>query len=50
MAYANSKSIPFVVLVGENEINQGKVTLKNMITGDQQLVSAEELIAIVTPN
>ncbi|MBF1605628.1 MAG: histidine--tRNA ligase, partial [Prevotella shahii] len=36
MAYANSKSIPFVVLVGENEINQGKVTLKNMITGDQQ--------------
>lgn len=50
MAYANSKSIPFVVLVGENEINKGKVTLKNMITGDQQLVSAEELIAIVTPN
>lgn len=50
MAYANSKSIPFVVLVGENEINQGKVTLKNMLTGDQQLVSAEELIAIVTPN
>lgn len=50
MAYANSKSIPFVVLVGENEINQGKVTLKNMIMGDQQLVSAEELIAIVTPN
>ena len=50
MAYANSKSIPFVVLVGENEIYQGKVTLKNMITGDQQLVSAEELIAIVTPN
>ena len=50
MAYANSKSIPFVVLVGENEINQGKVTLKNMITGAQQLVSAEELIAIVTPN
>ena len=50
MAYANSKSIPFVVLVGENEINQGKVTLTNMITGDQQLVSAEELIAIVTPN
>ena len=50
MAYANSNSIPFVVLVGENEINQGKVTLKNMITGDQQLVSAEELIAIVTPN
>jgi len=50
MAYANSKNIPFVVLAGESEINQGKVTLKNMLTGDQQLVSAEELIAIVTPN
>ena len=48
MAYANSKSIPFVVLVGENEINQGKVTLKNMLTGDQQLVSAEELITNIT--
>ena len=50
MAYANSKNIPFVVLAGESEINQGKVTLKNMLTGVQQLVSAEELIAIVTPN
>ena len=48
MAYANAKGIPFVVLVGENEINQGKVTLKNMLTGDQQLVSAEELIANIT--
>ena len=48
MAYANAKGIPFVVLAGESEINQGKVTLKNMLTGDQQLVSAEELIAIIT--
>lgn len=48
MAHANAKGIPFVVLAGENEINQGKVTLKNMLTGDQQLVSAEELIAIIT--
>lgn len=48
MAYANAKAIPFVVLAGESEINQGKVTLKNMLTGDQQLVSAEELIAIIT--
>ena len=48
MAYANAKGIPFVVLAGESEINQGKVTLKNMLTGDQQLVSAEELIANIT--
>lgn len=48
MAYANAKGIPFVVLAGESEINLGKVTLKNMLTGDQQLVSAEELIAIIT--
>lgn len=48
MTYANAKGIPFVVLAGESEINQGKVTLKNMLTGDQQLVSTEELIAIIT--
>lgn len=48
MVYANAKGIPFVVLAGESEINQGKVTLKNMLSGDQQLVSAEELIAIIT--
>ena len=48
MGYANAKGIPFVVLAGESEINQGKVTLKNMLIGDQQLVSTEELIAIIT--
>jgi histidyl-tRNA synthetase len=45
MSYANAKNIPFVVLAGENEIVQGKVTLKNMESGEQTLVSAEELIA-----
>ena len=39
--------IPFVVLAGENEIAQGKVTLKNMESGEQTLVSAEELIAAI---
>ncbi|MFC2489197.1 MAG: histidine--tRNA ligase [Prevotella sp.] len=48
MAYANAKGIPFVVLAGESEISQGKVTLKNMLTGNQQLVSAEELITNIT--
>ena len=44
MSYANAKQIPFVVLAGENEMNAGKVTLKNMTTGEQSLLSTEELI------
>jgi len=44
MNYANKKEIPFVALVGENEMNENMVTLKNMQTGDQQKVSIEELI------
>ena len=47
MSYANPKSVPFVAIVGENEMNEGKVMLKNMETGEQNLVSADELIAIV---
>ena len=45
MSYANAKQIPFVVLAGDNEIAAGKVTLKNMETGEQQLVTPEELIS-----
>ena len=44
MSYANAKQIPFVALAGENEMAEGKVTLKNMETGDQQMLTAEELI------
>ena len=44
MSYANAKQIPFVALAGENEIAQGKLTLKNMETGEQSLVTPEELI------
>ena len=47
MSYANAKNIPFVVLAGENEMAAGKVTLKNMESGEQTLVTAEELIAAV---
>ncbi len=47
MNYANAKGIPFVVLAGENEIEAGKFTLKNMTSGEQKLVTADELIAIV---
>jgi histidyl-tRNA synthetase len=45
MSYANAKQIPFVALAGENEIGQGKLTLKNMTTGEQLLVTPDELIA-----
>ena len=42
-----SFSVPkgeFVAIVGENEINEGKINLKNMLTGEQSLVTLEELI------
>ena len=48
MAYANAKQIPFVVLAGENEMSQGKLTLKNMETGEQQLLSPDELVSIAS--
>ena len=44
MAYANAKQIPYVALAGENEIKEGKITLKNMKTGEQQVLKPEELI------
>ena len=49
MSYANAKQVPFVALAGENEMAAGKLTLKNMQTGDQQLVTIDELIKIVNP-
>ena len=45
MGYANAKSIPYVALVGEDELAQGKVTLKNMATGEQKLITPDELIS-----
>ena len=48
MSYANVKNIPFVAIVGENEMNEGKAMLKNMESGEQQLVTAEELIGALT--
>jgi histidyl-tRNA synthetase len=43
MSYANKKQIPFVILAGESEIASGKVTVKNMQTGEQQTISPEFL-------
>ena len=47
MSYANAKQIPYVVLAGDNEMAAGKVTLKNMESGEQQLLTAEELIKAI---
>ena len=47
MSYANTKNIPFVAIVGENEMNEGKVTLKNMATGEQSLLTPDEMINII---
>ena len=47
MAYANAKQVPFVALAGESEIAECKLTLKNMTTGEQTLVTPEELITTV---
>lgn len=44
MSYANAKNIAFVALAGDNEMAEGKVTLKNMLTGEQKLLTPEELI------
>lgn len=43
MNYANDKQIKFVALIGENEIKENKVSLKNMETGEQFLISVNEL-------
>ena len=47
MGYANAKHIPFVALAGDNEIAEQKVTLKNMETGEQSLLTIEEMVNVV---
>ena len=47
MKYANSKQIEFVIIAGGNEIKEGKVTLKNMVSGEQKLVLREEIFNFV---
>ena len=47
MGYADAKKIPYVALVGENEMEENKINLKNMTSGEQTLVSTEELIELL---
>ncbi len=46
MSYADTKKIPYVAIVGETEMAEGKINVKNMITGEQQLLTVDELIAL----
>lgn len=45
MAYANALNIPYVAIIGDSELAEGKVTLKNMTTGEQATLDTESLIA-----
>lgn len=47
MSYADAKKIPFVAIIGESEMAEGKMTLKNMTSGEQSLVTIEEAIALI---
>ncbi|WP_461639782.1 histidine--tRNA ligase [Labilibaculum euxinus] len=44
MTYANNKNIPFVILVGESEVEEGVVSLKNMESGDQEKLTPDQLV------
>lgn len=44
MSYANAHEIPYVALAGENEMKENKITLKDMRSGEQKLLSKDDLI------
>ncbi len=47
MGYADTKQIPYVALVGENEIQAEKITVKNMSNGEQSMLSLDQLIELL---
>ena len=47
MSYANAKEIPFVAIIGETEMQEGKVMVKNMTTGEQQPVTKEDIVSYI---
>jgi histidyl-tRNA synthetase len=48
MSYADKKNIPYVAFVGDNEMAENTITLKNMLSGEQQSVTIDELINILS--
>ena len=47
LGYANSLSIPYVAIIGETELQEGKVMLKNMVSGEQNLLTIDEVINVI---
>ena len=47
MSYADDKAIPYVILIGSDEMQSGILTLKNMQSGDQQKLSSADIIALL---
>ena len=47
MTYADNNQIPYVAIVGDSEIEVSKVMLKNMASGEQQLLSVEEVVNLL---
>ena len=45
MSYADRNVIPYVIFAGEDEIAKGKLNLKNMVNGEQSLLTPEEIIS-----
>ena len=50
LSYADSNRIPYVAMVGENEMKEGRITLKNMVSGDQKQVTLQELKEEIQPS
>jgi histidyl-tRNA synthetase len=48
--YANKKSIPFTIIIGSDEVTSGLLAFKNMKTGEQQKISIEKIISLLTNN
>ncbi|MBK7872061.1 MAG: histidine--tRNA ligase [Saprospiraceae bacterium] len=44
MKYANSRNVPYVVLIGDEEMTSGQLSLKNMVSGEQEQLSLEKII------
>ena len=47
MNYANDRQIPYVAIVGADEVQNGTITLKNMVSGDQQSMTVEQVIGLL---
>ncbi len=50
MNYADKKNIPYVVLAGESEMQEQRFTLKNMETGEQKSLTAQDLVSVLSDN